>query len=101
MDAKILEEMYRRKATFEVKGYFATATLLVDCQMHIWDGSHPVEEHTTTRMAKAGSKVLIASVSRFGDIGIRDDRLDKAEYGYYARVDPDILVDVQFLPENP
>mgnify|MGYP006266943299 CR=1 FL=1 len=45
------------------------------------------------RVARAGTRVLVTMVSRFGDVGIRDDRLVPASNGYYGRVAPEDLSD--------
>jgi hypothetical protein len=46
----------------------------------------------------AGSTVLVTMVSRFGDVGIRHDRLVPPSDGYYARVPPDVLTDWRDRP---
>lgn len=48
-------------------------------------------EHSRT--IKSGTRVLVTMVSRFGDVGIRDDRLVPASNGYCARIDPVNLTD--------
>jgi hypothetical protein len=60
------------------------ATLVKDTEMREWNGVHPVEENTTVREAPAGTTVIVVMISRFGDVGVRDKKLEPS-YGYYAR----------------
>jgi hypothetical protein len=64
---------------------FVYATLTQDVKMHYSD------DDKKYRLAKAGARVLVTMVSRFGDVGIRDDRFVPASNGYYARVSPETL----------
>jgi hypothetical protein len=66
------------------KGVFVYATLRDDQKM----GYEPEKQ----RVAKAGTRVLVTMVSRFGDVGIRDERLVPASDGYLARVQPEALM---------
>lgn len=66
------------------KGVFVYATLRADQKM----GYEPERQH----VAKAGTRVLVTMVSRFGDVGIRDERLVPPSDGYFARVQPEALM---------
>lgn len=79
---------------------FLWAELTEDVEMHEWNGTHPVEENTTVRVAKAGSTVLVTMASRFGDVGVRDDRLNPPSHGYYARVEPEKLTKWRDAPDG-
>ena len=50
-----------------------TATTKKDFTMKVWNGQHPVDENTTSHIYRAGSRVRIWMVSRFGDAGITDN----------------------------
>jgi len=69
------------------------ATLLKDTEMHVWNNKHPVEENIAIHVSKAGTTVFVPMISRFGDVGVRDENLDKLQHGYYARVMPEELTD--------
>lgn len=56
------------------------------------------EDGTRKRMIHAGTRVLVTMVSRFGDVGIRDDRLTPPSNGYYGRVPPEYLGDWSLDP---
>jgi hypothetical protein len=45
------------------------------------------------RVIKKGTRVLVTMVSRFGHVGIRDDRLTPASNGYCTSVKPEDLTD--------
>ena len=66
-------------------------------EMNVWNGTHPVEENTTKHICKAGTKVRVWMVSRFGDVGVTD-KLETPK-GYDVRgLDADIdLTDYEFL----
>lgn len=68
-----------------------------DLEMNVWNGMHPVEENTTKHICKAGTKVRVWMVSRFGDVGVTDNL--KNPKGYDVRgLDADIdLTDYEFL----
>jgi len=66
-------------------GVFVYATLRDDQKM----GYEPEKQH----VAKSGTRVLVTMVSRFGDVGIRDERLMPPSDGYSARVQPEALKD--------
>jgi hypothetical protein len=72
---------------------FCYATLTRDVTMACWNGQHPPEKNSPEHTAKAGATVLVTMSSRFGDYGIRDEKLVPATEGYWARVDPDALTD--------
>ena len=67
-----------------------TATTTEDHEMHVWNGTHPVDVNTTVHTCKAGTEVLVWMVSRFGDVGITDNLVDAR--GYSIRIDPDKLI---------
>ena len=94
-DAKAIEELWTRK--HEGREVFAQAELLVDCTMRIWNGTHPVEENSREHVVKTGSKILVTVISRFGHVGVRHDRLDVEEHGYYGCVAPEQLRNYRFL----
>ena len=60
-----------------------TATTRKDFEMDVWNGTHPVERNTTTHVCKAGTRVRIWMVSRFGDAGITDNLINP--HGYDCR----------------
>jgi len=70
-----------------------TATVKKDVKMHVWNGSHPVEDNMSHHVCKAGTTVKVWMVSRFGDVGITDNIIDPR--GYDARVDPEILENLE------
>jgi hypothetical protein len=65
-----------------------TARTKKDFQMSVWNQVHPVEKNTKVHVCKAGTRVRIWMVSRFGDVGITDNL--ENPHGYDCRgVDPD------------
>lgn len=68
-----------------------------DLEMSEWNGKHPVEENSTKHICKAGTKVKIWMVSRFGDVGVTDNLVNAN--GYSVRgLDADIdLTDYEFI----
>jgi hypothetical protein len=68
-----------------------------DLEMNVWNGIHPFEQNTTKHICKAGTKVRVWMVSRFGDVGVTDN-LENPK-GYDVRgLDADIdLTDYEFL----
>lgn len=98
-DKDAIKELWVRKD--EGREMFAQADLLVDVEMDEWDGENrPVEQHSDRRTAKAGSRVLVTMISRFGHVGIRDNRLDEETHGYYGTVDPEKLTNFKFLSDG-
>jgi hypothetical protein len=77
---------------------FIYATLLVDATMHFSDEITVPRGREIERVAPKGSTVLVTMVSRFGDVGIRDDRLVPPSNGYYCRVMPEQLTDWREAP---
>ncbi len=73
------------------KDTFAYAETKEDFTMKSGDRDHE-ERHT----AKAGATVLITMLSRFGDVGIRDEKLTPPSNGYWCRVLPDQLKNLRF-----
>ena len=73
-----------------------------DITMSVWNGKHhpSVEENCEKHICKAGTRVRIWMVSRFGDVGITDNLIDPK--GYNARgVDADAdLFDYEFIENN-
>lgn len=62
-----------------------------DVEMSVWNQRHPVDENCTNHICKAGTKVRIWMVSRFGDAGITDNLINPV--GYHTRgieVDDDL-----------
>ncbi|MFA5366689.1 MAG: hypothetical protein WC333_02295 [Dehalococcoidia bacterium] len=67
-----------------------------DFEMHVWNGTHPVEKNTTEHICKAGTKVRVWMVSRMGDLGITDNLKDP--HGYDCRgVEAEDLYDWEFV----
>ncbi len=65
--------------------------------MSVWNGIHPVEENTAKHICKAGTKVRVWMVSRFGDVGVTDNLETPKGYdvrGLNADVD---LIDYEFV----
>lgn len=77
--------------------YNVYATTTKDIEMRVWNGNHPYDENVTTHVCRAGTRVRIWTVSRFGDVGITDN-LENPR-GYDARgIDADNdLVDYEFV----
>ncbi len=100
MDAKIFEEMWDRKAAY--REVFATAILNRDTEAveYVQRGPDRANTKMRTYTLKAGTKVIITMLSRFGDVGIRNYAIHDRTHGYIARVNPDALDDVKFLPER-
>jgi len=68
-----------------------------DIEMDVWNGTHPVEGNTSTHVCKAGTKVRVWMVSRFGDVGVTDNLENPKGYdarGLNADVD---LTDYEFV----
>ena len=63
-------------------------TLSKDVEGREWNGHGANPEFAPVPMKK-GQQVKVVMCSRFGDVGITPDL--KADRGYIARVDPDIL----------
>lgn len=72
-----------------------------DLEMSVWNGTHQVDDNTTKHICKAGTKVRVCMVSRFGDVGVTEN-LETPE-GYDVRgLDADIdLADYEFLERVP
>lgn len=72
------------------------ATTTKDLEMSVWNGKHPVEENTTRHICKAGTRVRVWMVSRFGDVGVTDNLVNPN--GYNVRgLDADIdLINYKF-----
>jgi hypothetical protein len=77
----------------EDKFVYATTTKDIE----IMDFSTP-NKPKIERTISAGATVLVTMYSRFGDVGIRDDRLEPPSNGYYARVLPHDLRDWRDKP---
>lgn len=91
------EEQKNMKNWWDYQIYAKTTR---DVEMSVWNGIHPVNENTTEHICKAGTRVRVWMVSRFGDVGITDN-LENPR-GYDARgIDADLdLVDYEFLEVN-
>jgi hypothetical protein len=72
----------------EDKFVYATTVKSID----IMDFATP-QKPKVERTIPIGTTVLVTMYSRFGDVGIRDDRLVPPSNGYYARVLPEDLKD--------
>lgn len=70
--------------TFEI-----LAVVNKDTTMNVWNGTHPVEENTTTHICKKDSIVKVWMISRMGDVGITDNIIDAN--GYAVRISIDDL----------
>ena len=92
-----LEILWVSKTPPWTEPVFLWADLVEDTEMRIWFDHGVPEEH---RMAKAGQTILVTVVSRFGDVGIRDDRLNPPSHGYHARVTPDKLTNWRHIPDD-
>lgn len=95
-----LDILWGNKGPDALRTTFVWATLTEPATMRVWDGSHPVEEHTVEHVTPAGATVLVTMASRFGDVGIRDSRLNPPCHGYDSRVTPDKLTDWRHIPED-
>jgi hypothetical protein len=70
-----------------------------DVEMSVWNGQHEpsVEANCKKHICKAGTRVRVWMVSRFGDVGVTDDMVNPK--GYDARgldADKD-LVEYEFI----
>lgn len=97
--SEIFEKLWKLKADRQWWSKVITARVKQDCKMSVWNGIHPPEENTTEHVCKAGTRVRVWMVSRFGDVGITDN-LDEP-HGYDARVEPDILEDLHIEDASP
>jgi len=77
------EDLWKLKESADWFDKTVTATTKKDFEMSVWNGHHPVEKNSTTHTCKAGTRVRIWMVSRFGDAGITDN-LDNP-HGYDCR----------------
>jgi len=79
--------------------YTIYAKTTKDITMSVWNGNHhpSVEANCKEHICKAGTKVLVWMVSRFGDVGVTDNLVDAK--GYHARgLDADTdLTDYEFI----
>ena len=94
------EDLRRLKSSKQWWDVVVTAITKKDFEMKVWNGIHPVEENTTTHICKAGTRVRVWMVSRFGDAGITDNL--KNPKGYDCRgvdVDKDLEdIEIQNVP---
>jgi len=68
-----------------------------DFKMTVWNGNHPVEGNCSYHTCKAGTRVRIWMVSRFGDVGITDNLINPKGYGARG-IDADTdLYDYEFI----
>ena len=77
------------------------AVVKEDVEMRVWNGhGHKLKNlpEFSNHMCKMGTKVRVWMVSRFGDCGITDNL--ENPYGYDARVDSEILKDLDFGEEE-
>jgi hypothetical protein len=51
-----------------------------DLEMSVWNGVHPVKENTNKHICKAGTKVRVWMISRFGDVGVTDNLINPKGY---------------------
>lgn len=76
--------------------FYATTTKPVDIL-----AIESLKQNCTPRVERTipvGTTVLVTMLSRFGDVGIRDDRLVPPSHGYHARVNPEELSDWREQP---
>jgi hypothetical protein len=73
-----------------------------DLTMSVWNGKHhpSVEANCTEHICKAGTRVRVWMVSRFGDVGVTDKLIDPV--GYNVRgLDADVdLTDYEFIEKT-
>ncbi len=91
------KEMWERKD--DGREMFATAELTVTKELKRWRG-HGAKPEYAPYWVKAGDRVLITMVSRFGHAGIRGTSIDKEEHGYDACVPPEQLKNLKFLSDG-
>lgn len=90
------EEHNGKKSWSDYEIYAKTTRDLI---MSVWNGKHnpSVEANITKHTCKAGTRVRVWMVSRFGDVGVTDNLVNPI--GYHVRgLDADIdLVDYEFI----
>lgn len=88
----ILDEMQERKA--RGRNVFAIGILNKDAIAIDYDS---VTGKDIKRMIKAGTTVLITTLSNLGDLGIRDYDLTYYSHAYVSNIDPQDIEDVEFV----
>lgn len=80
--------------------YEIYAKTVKDEVMSVWSGNYPVQGNTEDHICKAGTRVRVWMVSRFGDVGITDNLINPN--GYDARgLDADTdLADYEFIDKT-
>lgn len=96
----VWELLWNIKASERWWHYTIYATTTKDIDMRVWNGNHypSIEANTATHLCKKGTKVLVWTVSRMGDIGITDNLSDAN--GYHARVEPNSITNLEFISKN-
>jgi hypothetical protein len=94
---KLWDLKYPREGEKGWYNYEIYAKTTKDVEMSVWNGkSEPSVEH----ICKAGTRVRVWMVSRFGDAGITDNLIDPIGYnarGLNADVD---LIDYEFIEKK-
>lgn len=68
-----------------------------DLEMSVWNGIHPVDDNTTNYICKAGTKVQIWMVSKFGDVGVTDNLQNPIGYNIRGLNADSDLIDYEFI----
>lgn len=88
------EEEAHLKGWYDFEIYAVTTK---DVEMNVWDGIHPVEDNTSKHICKAGTRVRVWMVSRFGDVGVTDNLLNPKGYDVRGLDADEDLKDYEFI----
>jgi hypothetical protein len=78
-------------------GYEIYAKTNKDLKMTSWNGIHPVCDNTTEHICKAGTRVRVWMVSRFGDVGVTDNLKNPIGYDIRGLDADEDLYDYEFI----
>jgi len=95
--AKIFYERLKNKKEWYDFEIFAKTTK--DVTMSVWNGKHDpsVEANKIEHICKAGTRVRVWMVSRFGDVGVTDNMVDPKGYDVRGLDADKDLKDYEFI----
>lgn len=90
------DEQKDKKGWYDFEIYAKTAK---DLTMSVWNGSHnpSVEANTKEHICRAGTRVRVWMVSRFGDVGVTDNLKDPIGYNVRGLDADKDLTDYEFI----